>query len=446
MSTRATTRRCRCGARTPPTTSSISHDRPAFVPSRATGHDRLIAMPSSSSTIVGEPDEVTDVVIVGGGPAGAATAIHLARRGYSVVILERHQEPRWRACGVFTSPLVRDRLADLELSRAEITKLARPISALELRSTRGARCTLRYERGFACGFDRVALDARLLELATAAGADTRRGCVVMNAGVAAARPQVTYSDRSSPDGRPRTIRTRLVVGGDGGGSRVARAAGVTSERNLLGRSAITFHVCDATSRAEETPALGRFVLGDHWYVGLAPVPGGRVNVGIVIPTTRLRAGVEGVVAEVLEAAETEGPVIDSVEVAGRLEHHVTRVGGAGWMLVGDACGFIDPLTGEGLHRSLVSAQLGADAAHRWLSGDRAAMADYDRRLRSRYRSKNVFSLVLQAFAANSHVLDYALNRLESREALRQTLTHVLSDQAPATRALDPRFIARLLAP
>src|SRR3954452_24581018 len=140
-------------------------------------------MRSSSSTIVCESREMTDVAIVGGGPAGAATAIRLARRGYSVVVLERHREPRWRACGVFTSPLARQRLMELGLPWAEIDELARPISAMELRSSSGAGCTLDYANGFACGFDRVALDARLLEVAAAAGADVRRGCVVMDADV-----------------------------------------------------------------------------------------------------------------------------------------------------------------------------------------------------------------------------------------------------------------------
>jgi hypothetical protein len=56
------------------------------------------------------------------------------------------------------------------------------------------------------------------------------------------------------------------------------------------------------------------------------------------------------------------------------------------------------------------------------------------------------SLVLQAFIANPHVRDYALQRLQARAALREELTAVLTDQARATRVLDPRFMARLLAP
>ena len=74
--------------------------------------------------------DVYDVAIVGGGPAGAATAIRLARGGYRVVLFERHATADWRACGVFTSPLVRARLHDLGLGMDEIAGLHRPINAM----------------------------------------------------------------------------------------------------------------------------------------------------------------------------------------------------------------------------------------------------------------------------------------------------------------------------
>jgi len=396
--------------------------------------------------------ESVDVAIVGGGPAGAATAIRLAQRGYSVVVLERHREPRWRACGVFTSPLVRHRLLEIGLSQTELDKLAQAISAMELVSTRGAHSTLQYTNGFACGFDRVRLDARLLALAEHAGADVGRGCVVMHVDVASSRPNLTYSDLAAPNPTPVTVHARVIVGADGGGSRVAHAAGVMTNRNLLGRSAVTFHQTDLGAADSRAPQVGRFVLGSGWYVGLAPVPGNRVNVGIVVPTVRLHAGLHEAIARVLESAAPHagglmaGDRVDVPQVAGALEHHVSRRAGVGWLLVGDAAGFIDPLTGEGLHRSLVTAGLGANAIHRALSGDRGAMADYDRQVRSRYRSKDVFSLFLQAFAANPQVLDYALHRLGTRPSVQATLTDVLADRTVASRALDPRFMARLLAP
>ena len=112
--------------------------------------------------------DALDVAIVGGGPAGAATAIRLARLGYRVSVFERHAEPRWRACGVFTSPLVAQRLAALGMDAETISDLYRPISSMDLESTSGASCRLEYRHGFACGFDRVRLDTELLERAAAA--------------------------------------------------------------------------------------------------------------------------------------------------------------------------------------------------------------------------------------------------------------------------------------
>ncbi|HUR17278.1 MAG TPA: FAD-dependent oxidoreductase, partial [Candidatus Limnocylindrales bacterium] len=95
--------------------------------------------------------DAADVVIIGGGPAGAATAIRLALRGISAIVVDYAAEPRWRACGVFSSPLSRRHLADLGLGAATIKSLYRPISALNLESTRGVRCRIEYERGHACG-------------------------------------------------------------------------------------------------------------------------------------------------------------------------------------------------------------------------------------------------------------------------------------------------------
>jgi flavin-dependent dehydrogenase len=382
-----------------------------------------------------------DVAIVGGGPAGAATAIQLAQLGYRVTVFERHVAATWRACGVFASPLVRSRLADLDFAQAEIGLLQQPIWKMELQSTSGASCTLEYRNGPACGFDRVALDAALLERASRAGAHVRRGAVVRDVRLSDNECVIdvsTLDDRTGPS----SVRARIVVGADGGGSRVARAANAVTERNWLGRAGITFHVRDSAANSNDAVA-GRFVFGRGWYVGDAPVPGNRRNIGIVVPSSRLKEGVDSLIASTSRL--TVAP-LDEPQVAGRLEHHVSRAAGHGWLLVGDAIEFIDPLTGEGLHRALVTAALAARAVDETLRGDRNALAVYDRRVRSRFRSKNVFSLVLQAFIADPRVLDYALCRLDRRASLRDELTAVLADQVRATHALDPRFLARLLAP
>jgi menaquinone-9 beta-reductase len=399
------------------------------------------------------PDSV-DVAIVGGGPAGAATAIWLAKRGYRVTLFERHATPSWRACGVFASPLVRSRLISLGLTADKVAQLERPISVMELESE-GASCRLEYAHGFACGFDRVRLDEHLLQLAARAGADIRRATVVRDVQLSSARgvSQVVVASSLAPDAPPHeAIAARIVVGADGGGSRVARAAGVLSERNLLGRAGITFHLADHAESLAGQTAHARFFFGSGWYVGIAPVPADRVNIGIVVPIGRLKEGAPAITDQIVY--EVARPFdgwrtahhTDAIQVAGRLEHHVSRVAGDGWLLVGDATGFIDPLTGEGIHRALVTAQYAAQGIDHWLAGDHAGLADYDRRVRSRFRSKNVLSVVLQGFVAKPVVRDYALRRLDRNLDLREVLTGVLTDQLPASMALDPRFMARLLRP
>ena len=400
--------------------------------------------------------DAADVAIVGGGPAGAALATRLAQAGVRALVVERQREPAWRACGVFSSPLTRQRLVDLGMSAERVAALARPISALRIETVGGSACRIEYERGHANGFDRVRLDAALLEHARHAGAEVRMATVVRSIKLATRRAEDARLEVSptvtAGRGERQTVRARIVVGADGSGSMVAAAAGVAGGRGRLWKVGLTYHRSDPAAAPSGEPMEGRFVIGRGWYAGVAPVPTGRVNVGIVMPG-RWIAPAPGVLAERLLARFPgppepwmSAPMTDGYRSAGTLEHRPRKVAGNGFVLVGDAAGFIDPLTGEGLHRALVSSELAADAITRALAGDQNALEVYDRRLRSRFLAKDVVSWVFQVFIAQPAALDYALRRLSRRHGLRRTLTLVLTDQVRASRALDPGFLARLLAP
>jgi flavin-dependent dehydrogenase len=125
---------------------------------------------------------------------------------------------------------------------------------------------------------------------------------------------------------------------------------------------------------------------------------------------------------------------------------VARRHGPGWLLVGDAAGFLDPFTGEGLHRALVSASLAADAVGRHLDGDTDALAAYDRAMSARFRSKDAVSLLVQAFLGRPAAFEFAARRLAARSVVRETMGLVMGDLVPASRALDPRFVWELLRP
>jgi flavin-dependent dehydrogenase len=163
---------------------------------------------------------------------------------------------------------------------------------------------------------------------------------------------------------------------------------------------------------------------------------------------RGRATVDAVLAAIPPAATTvDWPsAARPIEGASPLGIRATRRAGEGWLLVGDAAGFLDPFTGEGLHRALVSARLAAIAVDRALDGDAAALAGYEGAMAARFRSKDALSLLVQAFLARPALFDYAARRLAARDRVRETMGLVMGDLVPATRALDPRFIAALLRP
>lgn len=402
-----------------------------------------------------------EVAVVGGGPAGAIVSMLLARAGRDVALFERSPEPRWRAGGVFSSPVTVDVLRRVGLDAPTLARLTRPIPALRVETRRGTTFRLTYgDDGSlaapAVGFDRPALDVALLGLATAAGVDVRSGAAVEDVELpdaAGGRARLTLHGAEH-------VEAAVVIGADGPRSRVARAAGVVRRPPLGRRIGLTYHLPDV---AATRPRDGRMVVLDGAYCGIAPVPGGRLNIGIVLASRRWReelgrrgaAAVAGAVLAAIPVAPDEPDAwrtaepCDEIAGASPLGHRVARRAGDGWLLVGDAAGFLDPFTGEGLHRAVVSAELAADAVDRLLDGargSRGALEAYERAMRDRFATKDLVSRVVQAFVARPAAFEYAARRLARRAAVRETMGLVMGDLVPARRALDPRFLAALLRP
>jgi flavin-dependent dehydrogenase len=399
--------------------------------------------------------ERVEIAIAGGGPAGAVLAARLAAAGRDVLVLERAPQWRWRASGVFASPTAVMALRSSGLEETTIGVVARQVPAMRVETPSGTSFRLTYgaDRGgeSAVGFDRSSLDPKLLELAEQNGAQVRRGMTVTE--VDLDEGTLTVRDVT---GDITWVAAKVIVGADGLRSVVARSAGAARPVRLAPRVGLTYHLED---RAEATARDARMCVFRDGYVGIAPVPGGRVNVGIVLGKSWLpalrRDGAETVAGSIVQALPATpddpgewrlGRRCDSIEGVWPLGHRVTQRGGPGWLLIGDAAGFLDPFTGEGLHRALVSADLAARAILAAGSDRPDAVAAYDRVMRRRFMGKDVVSWLVQLFLARPAMFEYAARRVASRDALRATMGLVMGDLVPASRALNPRYLAALLAP
>ena len=404
--------------------------------------------------------DVADVAIIGGGPAGAITATLLARAGLRVVLLERAPTWRWRACGVFTSPAATEALRRVGLGESDLRRILRPIPAMRIETRQGVAFRLTYGGSgslddSAVGIDRSALDELLLDRARHAGVDVRLGAHVDRVDLGPVQGDPPALQRLIFAGPSDPVVARVVVGADGLRSMVARAAGVGRALPLGHRVGLSFHLPDPLGNVEHD---ARMVIIDDGYAGLAPVPGDRVNVGIVLGRSwsdflRVHGAAEiarGVVERL--PGSDGGPALpwqplDPIAGVAPLGHRVTRRGGEGWVLVGDAAGFLDPFTGEGLHRAIVSAELASEAIGAALAtGDSGSLFAYDRAMRARFGAKDIVSRVVQAFLVRPPLFGYAARRLASRAGVRETMGLVMGDLAPAGRALDPRYLAALLRP
>jgi len=402
--------------------------------------------------------ERVEVAIVGGGLAGAALAAMLADAGRDVLVFERQPAWHWRACGVFASPAAVAELRRLGVEERTLTEASQPIPAMRVESQAGTAFRLTYGddgsgRETAVGFDRSALDPAMLRVAAARGARIRRGATVGSVELGDGATSGFGQRLRTTDGD--MTEARLVVGADGIHSTVARAAGVARATRLPSRIGLTYHI----GGDDRTSPDARMVVFPGGYCGIAPVPGGRVNVGIVLGGRHWRRALarqgasitaRAIVGDLPRDAEAPepwrlGPECEDVAGAWPLGHAVTRRAGNGWLLVGDAAGFLDPFTGEGIHRALVSARVAARAILAWLGGQHGVLPRYQRAVRARLLAQVLVSRVVPLFLAWRALFEYAARRLASRPRARETMGLVMGDLVPASRSLDPRFLVQLLS-
>ena len=409
-----------------------------------------------------------DAVVVGGGPAGAATAILLARGGASVLVLERARFPREKPCSEYLSPAttaVLERLGGGVLEEIERVPHAR-LYGMKVVAPDGATMCGRFvaahgypsPRPYSFALARATFDTILLCAAERAGAVVREGVTVED---------LVFEDGAvagvvgrSGNGKRETARARVVVGADGLRSVVARRLGL-ARASLPRRIAFTAHVADVAGVDE----LGELHVSERGYVGLGPIGGGITTVALVVPLAALRRGREdggpslraSFFAELerfpglagrFDARRLVRDVLATGPFARRSRRSVANGGGA--LLVGDAADFFDPFTGQGIYSALAGAELAAacllPALARGASEPIPAgkLQPYTRARRREFAGKWLFERLIGLGVGWPALTDRVVRRLARRPDLADLVVGAAGNIVPARRVLDPSVLAQLL--
>lgn len=403
----------------------------------------------------GAPD--AEVAVVGGGPAGSATAALLAEGGREVVLLEKAPSSREKPCGEYYNPGVVDALGRLGALDSLLERDHEALGGMWVRAPRGGDddFLLSYPDGEgrreALGIRRRILDKVLLDHARARGVRVREGVRV--SGVFEEQGRVAGVRLRVGSGGEELLRSRFVVGADGRNSAVSRSLGLDLPARGPRRLGLHAHFAGVAPRFG---GLGEMHVSEDGasYCGLAPVGGGLVVAGLVVGLDERPAG-EPVgryfhrrleempgVARLLSGARRVG----AIRGVGPLSRRVRRTDGLGFLLVGDAAGFLDPFTGEGVMRALKGAELAASAIESALRSGSPEPLGYAEGRRGAFGEKDRLVGVVQLLLRRPGLLGWLLGRLAKRPGEAGVLSGALGDYRPAGGALRPGYLWRVMGP
>ena len=398
-----------------------------------------------------------EVIVVGGGPAGASTAHALARQGVDVLVLDRAKFPRDKVCAEYLSPQASRVLADMhvldEIERSGPARLA----GMRVRAPDGnhadgefaAAHGFRGFRDYGLAVRRLILDAIILGGARAAGARVEELVRVTDL-VRDHAGRVSGVTVIGPSGGARTLTSRYVVGADGLRSVVGRRLGLTrTSRFFPKRIALATHY----RNVRDVGALGEMHVDYGGYFGIVDVGDGLMNVAVVVPISRAREVGEGR-AEFLEQWIASRPHLAERFVGAERVTPVRATGpfatvsrpawAPGAALVGDAADFFDPFTGEGIYAALRGGELLAPFIAEALRGaardEARALAGYEAARHAEFGGKWKLERIVGMAIAYPYFLNNAAKALSRRKDMADLLVGVAGDFIPVKLVLNPRFL------
>ncbi|MCA9212516.1 MAG: NAD(P)/FAD-dependent oxidoreductase [Planctomycetales bacterium] len=316
-------------------------------------------------------DDDWDCVVIGAGPAGTMAARQAAMRGLKTLIVDRKTFPREKVCGACVNRRALTLLDQVGLGHVVHNCRGIPFDRIQLRCPSG-HASLPLSRGFAVS--RATLDDALVEAAVSEGATfvsdtmaqilpTEHPAGDRGANQRSVKLIENHSDCTKPHSR--TVRCQIVIAADGLGhpslQRLPDFHDKVARSSRIGVGTIVEHGANVLREGSIGMAVGR-----DGYVGMVRISHNRLNVAACLDVTRLRdVGHPGVVvADILQRAGFAdfGAADHTWKGTIQLSRSTNTVASQGILVVGDAAGYVEPFTGEGIAWALAGGVAVGDCA------------------------------------------------------------------------------------
>ena len=394
----------------------------------------------------GAAAEEADVIVVGAGPAGSATAFYLARAGLDVLMLDKATFPREKVCGDGLTPRAVKALAGMDVATDERDGW-RPNKGLRIIGG-GLRLELRWPElsnypGYGLVRTRLGFDETLARTAEKAGVRLLEGVNVTGPVLDDAGRIIGVTTRTNPD-TERNYLARLVVAADGNSSRLSLAMGLRKRDDRpLGVAVRTYyasprHDDDYLESWLELWDRDRLLPGYGWIFGMGD---GTSNVGLGLLNTSaafqnidyrglLRRWLAGMPAEwgFTEENRTQPVRGAALPMGFNRTPHYTR----GLLLVGDAGGMVNPFNGEGIAYAMESGEIAARVITQALAqpdprGAESVLASYPQLLKDAYGGYYTLGRKFVAAIGNPRLMQFATRHGMPRPALMRVVMKLLAN-------------------
>ena len=391
--------------------------------------------------------EPFDVIVVGAGPSGCSSTIHLSRMGLRVLLLDKERFPRDKVCGDGVSGKSMSMLREMGLIEVVESLPHVKVPGLRLTSPDGTSVdiTLRERNGvpeYGYCIRRELFDDMVFQHAKKHAARTIEGFTVkeVTKEVAGSHEKVVGVKGRTTDGEEGDFRSDVVVGADGFNSTVSKQLGIEKldpAHLFVCVRGYFMGVKDLKPRIE-LHFLEETVPGYFW---IFPVEKDLANVGVAMIVQEVRKRKASPRNQLLDVLRNNSAIAgrfkDSMMIDGTFKTGVIPCGskrvrsyGDGWLLVGDAASLADPFTGEGIGNALYSGRLAAETilkAHDEDDYSSSRLSSYEKAIGDAFDSQLRNSSLLQSRARNSRFVNLVIRKAAGSRGLRDLMADWLNN-------------------